>query len=396
MFKLTFLLMVLGFIWFLLFIPNIQQKNIPEPKFAIRQKNSNVQLFGQISTENVKLINSTQTSQNASEIIDIVLYHDVTGWIDTKVLDNCQSKCRFVHNNNNKSKWKTSDYVVFLGPLLKNVEPPEKPKGQTWIYLTQESPHRNPDLHKWNFLFNWTMSYRRDADILYPYGSFKVRSPSLSSLRDSSVYFKTSSKGNQTRWKYKKTCAWVVSNCKTPSKRSQYVYLMKRRVPIDIFGACGSRKCPPYPDTSCINMISDNYKFYLSFENTLCRDYVTEKSFNIYSNAFSAIPIVRGGSGAHDIFLPPGSFIDTSYYKTISELTNYLRNVSEEKAYSYFNWRNFYERQDGNPCDLCDIVRKRRLDSFYKQRLYENIDNWMQGSSKDPTCVTPNDLKAKI
>ncbi len=34
------------------------------------------------------------------------------------------------------------------------------------------------------------------------------------------------------------------------------------------------------------------YKFYLSFENSLCRDYVTEKFF---TRAGNILPVVRGG-----------------------------------------------------------------------------------------------------
>lgn len=42
-------------------------------------------------------------------------------------------------------------------------------------------------------------------------------------------------------------------------------------------------------------MIENKYKFFLSFENTFCNDYVTEKLFSIL--LLNIVPIVFGGVG---------------------------------------------------------------------------------------------------
>ena len=49
------------------------------------------------------------------------------------------------------------------------------------------------------------------------------------------------------------------------------------------------------------------YRFYLSFENAICRDYVTEKIFNALR--LNTIPVVLGGAD-YSALLPPHSFID--------------------------------------------------------------------------------------
>jgi len=55
-------------------------------------------------------------------------------------------------------------------------------------------------------------------------------------------------------------------------------------------------------------MLEQDYKFYLSFENSLCRDYVTEKFYNPL--LYSTVPVVYGGADYESIKAPHHSFID--------------------------------------------------------------------------------------
>ena len=57
-------------------------------------------------------------------------------------------------------------------------------------------------------------------------------------------------------------------------------------------------------------MINTN-KFYLSLENALCNDYVTEKFFHHFRQ--DTVLIVRGGAN-YDRLLPSDSFIDASKF----------------------------------------------------------------------------------
>ena len=48
---------------------------------------------------------------------------------------------------------------------------------------------------------------------------------------------------------------------------------------MDIYGACGSLKCPRSSAGACFDMLNTKYKFYLAFENSNCKHYITEKFF---------------------------------------------------------------------------------------------------------------------
>ncbi|RXG54880.1 Alpha-(1,3)-fucosyltransferase C [Armadillidium vulgare] len=120
-----------------------------------------------------------------------------------------------------------------------------------------------------------------------------------------------------------KMAAWMVSNCKTPSKREEYVRELQKFIPVDIYGSCGPLKCTkdPIKSKGCYEKIEKEYKFYLSFENSLCEDYVTEKFFNILR--FYIIPVVRGHTD-YAAIAPPHSYINVEDFKSMEDLANYL------------------------------------------------------------------------
>ncbi|RXG61965.1 Alpha-(1,3)-fucosyltransferase C, partial [Armadillidium vulgare] len=48
---------------------------------------------------------------------------------------------------------------------------------------------------------------------------------------------------------------------------------------VDIYGRCGPLNCSHSED--CYETFEKEYKFYFSFENSICHDYITEKLFNV-------------------------------------------------------------------------------------------------------------------
>ena len=67
--------------------------------------------------------------------------------------------------------------------------------------------------------------------------------------------------------------AWFVSHCYTASNREKYVAQLQKFYPVEIYGACGEFKCDRVLGAECWMMVEQKYKYYLAFENSLCRDY---------------------------------------------------------------------------------------------------------------------------
>ena len=99
-------------------------------------------------------------------------------------------------------------------------------------------------------------------------------------------------KFNKTEWLVKaRDILWFVSNCKRDrTKRIEFARKLEKEstLTIDIYGGCGKGRVSKEDEAQ----MWKNYKFYLAFENSACRDYITEKFFKVFDKG--VIPVVRG------------------------------------------------------------------------------------------------------
>ena len=210
--------------------------------------------------------------------------------------------------------------------------PSQRSLEQRYIYFSLESPvHDHLNYSRLSDFFNWTMTYRRDSDVFAPYGSFIRRSEPTNVepiLKRVSALPKP------------KLVAWVVSNCKTNSKREDYVSELQKHIPVDIFGQCGTKNCPGKMTKSgeCGSLLERDYMFYLAFENSKCKDYTTEKFYNALD--MDIVPIVMGGSN-YSAIAPPGSYIDVDDYLSPQELAKELKRLSNarEEYLNFYVWK---------------------------------------------------------
>ena len=122
------------------------------------------------------------------------------------------------------------------------------------------------------------------------------------------------------------TIAQYVSNCETAVGRENLVDLIDYLTPVDIYGNCGDFFCAPWERERCHNLLGDNYKFYLSFENAMCKDYITEKFFKVLSQ--NTIPIVFTGANMSTV-APPHSYINVADFPTIEALVGHLKRFEK-------------------------------------------------------------------
>ncbi|XP_042872469.1 alpha-(1,3)-fucosyltransferase C-like [Penaeus japonicus] len=194
-----------------------------------------------------------------------------------------------------------------------------------------ESPsYLYDDISRIDGIFNWTMTYRLDSDFPRPYSQVYRRKKPLD----------ISSTRNYAKGKTK-MAAWFVSHCDTVGGREILVETLQRWIGVDIFGRCGSLTCERSHQSDCNKILNENYKFYLSFENSLCQDYVTEKFFDILR--LDVIPVVYG-LGNYSVQAPPHSYIDALSFPTAKDLADYLLYLhGNDTAYNeYFKWKTYY------------------------------------------------------
>jgi hypothetical protein len=168
--------------------------------------------------------------------------------------------------------------------------------------------------------------------------------------------------------------AALISNCNTPSKRDEYILqLQEAGVAVHVYGKCGNMSLPIKKKREYYKELSRRYKFFLSFENSFCRDYATEKLFGALS--FPWIPVVRGGAN-YSLFAPESSVIDASSYSPV-QLARVLHEVAgNDTLYqSYFEWKKVYEVSMGMKvpwiCKACQMLQTKT-----EPKTYGDIYEW--------------------
>ncbi|KAK0060813.1 glycoprotein 3-alpha-L-fucosyltransferase A-like isoform X1 [Biomphalaria pfeifferi] len=277
-----------------------------------------------------------------------------------------------------------ADLLMINGALLKNVSVPKRPAGQIWLMYTREplTDKRFLELKRPSLRgqFNWTRTYFNDSTFVSFYGGLRARVPP--------------DKNYDKIYQNKQfDVAWFVSHCNTSSRREDYVRRMTSKVNVHIFGKCGNYSCGAKgygmggSKDACLNMLSRDYKFYLSFENSFCREYLSEKFFNLFPDT-DVIPVVRGGAN-YTKLLPSGFYINSKDFRSPEHLGNYLHELARDrdKYLTMLKTKTRYEKYHPNDklsCTLCKAVHTQT-----PQHSYEDVYSWL---TRPDNCWPPDDL----
>jgi alpha-1,3-fucosyltransferase len=337
-------------------------------------------------TKHIKLLETVAENKNVaimqrnSKTFKIVyLTGDYVGknWfgIGEEPFKQCRYKNCYTSSNMNDYSHSDAALVSWLHiAYLKQPLPTWRPPGQKWIMYLEESP-QTAYIKQSNIKFNATMTYARNSEVHFPYGGVVKREKVVDYPN---VNFTSKSK----------MVAWFVSNCKTNSKREKYAEELQRHIQVDVFGKCGKLECkresPIYSnEDTCYKLLKTTYRFYLSFENSICVDYISEKLWNILQ--IDIIPIVLGGAD-YAAILPPHSYINIRDFSSVKDLATYLKNMDEKEYMKYFKWKQRYEvmiEPLPKPCVICQYLNK----SANKTRVYEDMGQYWNRNSN---CTNPD------
>ncbi|XP_042365881.1 alpha-(1,3)-fucosyltransferase 7 isoform X2 [Plectropomus leopardus] len=266
-----------------------------------------------------------------------------------------------------RSLFPSADVVVFHNRELvmhRQKLPLElpRPQAQKWAWMSLEAPVYNGNLRRYANIFNMTITYRTDADVSVPYGKLLPKEAEGNLVEDASL--------NKSF-----LACWVVSNYKHHHKRSKVYKELKANVPVKVYGRWTKK---PIPSSALLPTISRCH-FYLAFENSVAKDYITEK---LWRNAYlgGAVPIVLGPPlDDYKAVAPPNSFIHVDEFASVEDLSKYLQQLAEDKKRynEYFNWKHQWKVKlftdwRERLCKICS-----QYNSLPQEKVYADLEAWV-------------------
>ncbi|XP_041820386.1 4-galactosyl-N-acetylglucosaminide 3-alpha-L-fucosyltransferase 9-like [Chelmon rostratus] len=226
------------------------------------------------------------------------------------------------HLTDDKSLYHKAHGVLFHH---RDIYPSRFPQGprpcfQKWVWSNMESPANSAPIPHFNHIFNLTCNYRLDSNIPVPYGYLVPVTPEDES-------FKLPAKD--------KLVCWVVSHWKWNHKRIGFYYEMAKHIKIHTYGKAFGQDLSEQEYSNTVS----SCKFYLSFENSIYKDYITEKLYRPMS--LGTVPVVLGPPRQnYEDHIPGESFIHVNDFSTPKELAERLIYLDQNKSeyMRYLDW----------------------------------------------------------
>ncbi|XP_073336513.1 4-galactosyl-N-acetylglucosaminide 3-alpha-L-fucosyltransferase 9-like [Pagrus major] len=244
---------------------------------------------------------------------------------------------------------------------MENLPKEPRPWFQKWVWFNMESPTNSGPMSELDHLFNLTSTYRLDANIPVPYGHLEPVTPEDES-------FKLPAKD--------KLVCWIVSNWNAQFRRVQFYNKLKEHIQIHTYGRAFGHELSGEDYSKVIS----SCKFYLSFENSVHKDYITEKLYTPMN--LGSIPVVLGPTRqSYEDHIPGDSFIHVDDFSTPKELAERLlyldKNDSEYTG--YFNWTNRFKVQGASfgRTHACNTCRYLQHNKGYQ--AFRDLNKWYWG-----------------
>jgi hypothetical protein len=219
-----------------------------------------------------------------------------------------------------------ADAVVFHVPTLPRWrwwQRPRKRRGQVWVAWSMESQANYPRLGEPHFLrrFDLTMTYRLDSDVPVPYVDYYSSAENFArALREPP----------RPKTEPAPAVSFVSSGIDLSGRRG-YLAELARHLPVDSYGAfMRNRRLEPDGGRPTKLGTIARYRFTLAFENSIDRDYVTEKFFDPL--VVGSVPVYLGAPNAEDFAPGDRCFIDVTRFAGPRQLADYLLALHHDPA----------------------------------------------------------------
>lgn len=365
--KLKYLvLLIVGIIFLIFYKPEFSQYDILPQKYLNEKKTFNILFWTTFFNQNTWYSEENRIADDES----------------LKSVNCPVTNCFFTHNHSYLNNMADFDAIMIHGPEHLDEIPSHFSNKQLFIFVSLEAPtFIRENLTRYENYYNLTMTYRMDSDITWDYGRFisietqEIIAPSKNPQwiePDDQFFDENYMKIYENKTK---SIAWFVSNCDAFNRRQDLVKKMQQFIDIDIYGKCGNLTCE---GPNCDQLMTTTYKFYVSFENSLCQDYVTEKLFKTLEQF--TIPLVFNGLKDITMFAPPKSFINVDEFDTVEDLVDYLKYLMDNprEYIQYFWWKKHYHiKRQLFRYTYCDLCQKLNDHNFMTEKHeYESIKSW--------------------
>ncbi|XP_076578696.1 4-galactosyl-N-acetylglucosaminide 3-alpha-L-fucosyltransferase 9-like [Chaetodon auriga] len=267
------------------------------------------------------------------------------------------------HLTDDKSLYHKAHGVLFHHRNINPASLPKEPRPwfQKWVWWNMESPANSAPISELNHSFNLTCSYRLDSNIPVTYGY-------LVPMTSENESFKLPAKD--------KLVCWIVSNWNPNYKRVQFYNELRKHVKVHTYGnAFGQR----LSDQDYVKIVS-SCKFYLSFENSVYKDYITEKLYRPMS--LGTVPVVLGPSRQnYEDHIPGDSFIHVDDFSTSKELAERLTYLDQNNSeyIRYLSWTSRFKGQLSafgreHACKTCRYLQNHR-----GYQAFHGLNKWYWG-----------------
>ncbi|XP_058480777.1 4-galactosyl-N-acetylglucosaminide 3-alpha-L-fucosyltransferase 9-like [Solea solea] len=207
----------------------------------------------------------------------------------------------------------------------------------------------------------WFQNYRLESNIPVPYGHLEPRASGEETF--------------QVPPKDKLVC-WIVSNWNERFRRVQFYNELKKHVNISVYGRAFGK---PTSEEEYDHIVS-RCKFYLAFENSVHKDYISDKLYR--PMVLGALPVTLGPTRQnYEDHVPGDSFIHVDDFPTAKQLADRLLYLhrNDTEYMKYFEWTKKYKIKSSqfgttHACKTCSYLQQHR--GYEASR---NLKEWFWG-----------------